>query len=112
MVPGTAAAWGVALTTGKYWEEQRDRERVRDGFDRLLASGLTRWPQPVKLMEVLPEPKALRIEGSTRPDPNDPYEIQHQRRLAEYAEASRLSAEATERHRTEVPHGTSAAKAS
>lgn len=87
MAPGTVAAWGVAISTGKWWDEQRDRQRVREGFDRLIASGLTRWPQPAKLLEVLPEPKALRLAGSTRPDPNDPYEIQHRQRLAEYAAA-------------------------
>ena len=87
MIEGTAAVWGIALSAGKAWDEHRDRWRVREGFDLLIGSGLARWPQPAKLMEVLPEPKELRLAGSTRPDPNDPYEIAHRRRLAEYAAA-------------------------
>lgn len=88
MVAGTAAAWGVAMTTGRWWDEVRDRPRVRAGFDRLLASGLTRWPQPVKLIELLPEPRVARISGSTRPPPNDPYERMHRGRMAEYQQAA------------------------
>lgn len=84
MARGTAAAWGVALTARLEWDEHRDRHRVRAGFDRLLAAGLTRWPQPQKLIECLPEPSALRLAGSTRPDPHDPYEAAHRKRLAEY----------------------------
>lgn len=88
MVEGTAAVWGIALSKGRAWDEARDRWRFREGFGLLIASGLSRWPQPSKLIEVLPEPKELRLAGSTRPDPNDPYEIQHQQRLAEYAAAN------------------------
>ena len=82
MIEGTAAAWGLALSVGKEWDEERDRWRVQEGFHRLIAAGLTRWPQPGKLMELLPEPKALKLPAAR--DPNDPYEIAHQRRLAEY----------------------------
>lgn len=87
MTPGTAGAWGVALTAGKFWDEGRDRWRVQEGFNRLLASGLTRWPQPGKLMELLPEPKVVALPAGR--DPQDPYEIAHRRRMAEYEAAGR-----------------------
>lgn len=87
MALGTAAAWGVALSARLDWNEARDRERVRKGFDNLLAAGLTRWPQPQKLVECLPDPSALRLAGSTRPPADDPYEIAHRRRFAEFQEA-------------------------
>lgn len=92
MIRGTAGAWGTALSARLKWDEARDRQRVRDGFDNLLAANLTRWPQPTKLLEVLPEPTALRIAGSTRPSPDDPYERQHRERMAEYRNAGKDAA--------------------
>ena len=89
MIDGTAQAWGVALTVGKAWDEHRDRWRIREGFDHLLASGITRWPQPQRLLDCLPEPRELRLAGSTRPNPDDPYERQHRARMAEYQRAGK-----------------------
>lgn len=82
MVKGTIAAWGVAVSTGKVWDEALDRDRFAQAFRLLIASGLTRWPQPVKLLEVLPPREQLALPAAR--DPADPYERMHAERLAGY----------------------------
>lgn len=67
MVAGTIAAWGVAISTGKAWDEALDRDRFAPGFRKLIASGLTRWPQPVKLLELLPPREQLALTKQTIP---------------------------------------------
>jgi hypothetical protein len=60
-IVGVLKAWLIALTNRRAWSEERDAERVRQGF-AVLSGRLTRWPAPAQLLEAMPspvEPRAL-----------------------------------------------------
>lgn len=65
LIEGTAQAWLTAITHGLVWDEARDRQRFRDGFDVLLAH-CSRWPIPRELLNALPQPTQPRIEHDRR----------------------------------------------
>lgn len=69
MLPGTAAAWVETLTAGKLWDEQADRERIREAFVT-LARTAKNWPGPAHFLEVL-RPRQVGMPALPA-KPNDP----------------------------------------
>ena len=81
ILPGTAEAWCEAIQNGRQFDGALDTPRIRAAFVSLAASRSS-WPAPTHLVEALPPRTQLALPAAR--DPNDPYEIDHQRRLAEY----------------------------
>lgn len=81
ILPGTAEAWCAAVSHGRVFDRDLDAERIRAAFVT-LASTRTSWPAPTHLMDAMPPRDQLALPPAR--DPNDPYEVAHQRRLAEY----------------------------
>lgn len=88
MIELTARTWLDSLVAGLDWDQTRDEPRIAAGFVT-LARTRDSWPLPKHLLAALSEPTAPRLAGSTRPDPDDPYERQHRERMREYDEAAR-----------------------
>lgn len=92
ILTGTATAWLEALTDSRTWDESRDTPRIRQAFTTLARTS-RRWPAPAEFLTAYDSEakttNAPRLDSPRRPDSNDPYEIQHQRRLREYCEAQR-----------------------
>ncbi|MFK2876918.1 hypothetical protein [Rhodanobacter hydrolyticus] len=69
VIQGTAMAWREAITEGRQFDQQRDRERFRIAF-RTLASTCTHWPAPRQLLDALP----------AIPNPEQVKRIEHEER--------------------------------
>lgn len=62
VIHGTAMAWHEAITEGRQFDQQRDRERFRSAF-RTLAATCTQWPAPRQFLEALPPlPKPAEVQ--------------------------------------------------
>lgn len=55
VLPGTVAAWMEALQHRLAWDQVRDAPRIRKAFVTMAATRRT-WPQPMDLVEALPQP--------------------------------------------------------
>ena len=69
LIGGTVMAWREALTAGRVWDADRDRDRIRRAF---VTLALTResWPAPKHFLDALPPaPKPLALVREVRVDP-------------------------------------------
>jgi hypothetical protein len=65
LITGTARTWHEAITYRRVWDEERDADRVRDGFAR-LALNAKRWPTVDDLITALPSaPTQWRLPAPT-----------------------------------------------
>lgn len=69
VIEGTAMTWREALTTGKDWDEGRDRLRFQRAFITLARTRRT-WPTPADFIEALPPPDQ-NIVALPRPKADD-----------------------------------------
>jgi hypothetical protein len=66
MIAGTAAAWVEAITTGRKFEESRDRARFRAAFVT-LAQTRESWPAPRHFLDALPRVEQTAIRYESKP---------------------------------------------
>lgn len=66
MIAGTAAAWVEAITTGRKFDEARDRPRFRAAFVT-LAQTREQWPQPKHFLDALPRVEQVAIGYEVKP---------------------------------------------
>lgn len=66
MIAGTAAAWVEAITTGRSFDEARDRPRFRAAFVT-LAQTREMWPQPKHFLDALPRVEQVAIGYEVKP---------------------------------------------
>ncbi len=66
MIAGTAAAWVEAITTGREFDERRDRPRFRAAFVT-LAQTRESWPSPKHFLDALPRIEQQAISYEVKP---------------------------------------------
>ena len=66
MIAGTAAAWVEAITTGRQFDEARDRPRFRAAFVT-LAQTRESWPAPRHFLDALPRVEQAAIGYEVKP---------------------------------------------
>lgn len=75
MIAGTAAAWVEAVTTGRKFDEARDRPRFRAAFVT-LAQTRESWPAPRHFLDALPRVEQAAIGYEVKPtSPEDAAKI-------------------------------------
>lgn len=75
MIAGTAAAWVEAVTTGRKFDEARDRPRFRAAFVT-LAQTRESWPAPRHFLDALPRVEKTAIGYEVKPtSPKDAAKI-------------------------------------
>ncbi|SDI84199.1 hypothetical protein SAMN05216588_12631 [Pseudomonas flavescens] len=79
-VTQTMDIWLVALSKGRYWEEEQDAERFKQAFSTLFAT-CDRWPAPARLLREMPARKGL--PALPKPELTDTQRTNGRRQLAD-----------------------------